>query len=173
MKATCPVASHRRAPGPAPAAAASLFGGQAGRLKVIIAGAALAALVLSPASAPGAASAGDNTTADGTDERRMVLEMEPLIAPVFGPGKVLGHAYVAIRLSLKDRKLSKVVIAGMPWLGDAFFQYLHRYGWSGAFEDGKLDLDRLKRDFQYTADRILGAGVVEVLIHQAQLFQRR
>ena len=130
--------------------------------------AALALLLWSPALEAGAAGAEESKAA----ERRMVLEMEPLSVPVFARDKVLGQALVVIGLALEDPETRGLVRERMPRLMDAFFQYLYRDGSTGQFGKGILDLDRIKREFQLAADRILGAGIAEILIRRAQMYRR-
>ena len=103
----------------------------------------------------------------------MILEVELISVPVLGRGEALGQVNVAVRLALKDPNTREFVRERTPKLRDAFFKSLYRDGGWGRISADNFDLDRVKGDFQKAADHILGAGLVEVLIHRAQLFLPR
>ena len=113
--------------------------------------------------------AGENGEGEGEEKKKVgkyiFIKLEPLISPVLDERSIRGKITLRLRLHLLKPELEEKVRQRVPKISDAYLNYMYRYG-SSAASSGIMQLESVMGTFQRLTNKIVGKGVVAVLIDE-------
>ncbi|GEM_PF-4176838 len=103
---------------------------------------------------------GHDAPAEVDDSPRLV-DLPIIVAPVIVDGELFNYAFVSTRLTIADGHDPWEVREQIAYLRDAMLRDAHTYPVNVPDHSGEIDPESAKRVWTASADRVLGAGVVE------------